>query len=99
VQTAEGEEWECFCNTLSTAGNGDDTFLGELEALRRSRNLPLGVLPFARADGGRAYVLLDLRPDAGGAVLASLSPESKLLRIADSFGEYIEQLRSDSDQR
>ncbi len=97
VQTADGEEWECFCNTLSTVGDGDDTFLGELEALKVMRNLPFRVLPFASADGGRSYVFLDLRSEVGGAVLASLSPKSPLLRIADSFSDYIERLESDSD--
>ena len=95
VQTAEGETWECFCNILSTAGDGDETFLGELKALVTARNLPSVVLPFAVADGGDAVVCLDLRPESAGAVLASLSPESPLFQIADSFSDYIERLESD----
>jgi len=96
-RTPSGVEWGCFCNTFSTFGDGDDTFLGELAALRRSRGLPPKLLPFAWATGGVEYVLLDLRAESHGAVLASLSEESPPVLIANSFHEYIDRLISDED--
>jgi cell wall assembly regulator SMI1 len=95
VPTPSGPEWFCFCNTFSTFGDGDDTFLGELAALRRLRDLPPRVLPFARADGGMEYLLLDLRDESTGRVIASLSEDSPLVPVASSFSEYIERLEPD----
>ncbi len=105
VQTPEGGEWVSFSHTFSTLGTDDDTFVGELEAVRRRWQVPPGVLPFAREDGRGSYVFLDLRPEGGGAVIALIerlqaSPgqtqEPPFVRLADSFGDYIEQLQSDA---
>jgi SMI1 / KNR4 family (SUKH-1) len=89
-----------FREILCTGGDDEGTFLGELAALRARWNIPLGVLPFAR-EYCDSFALLDLRPQTYGAVLAlltDLQPETAvigepvLIRLADSFGAYVDSL-------
>lgn len=93
IEVPNAEGGESFYYTFSTRGDDEETFLGELEILTRQRQIPPGMLPFACARGGEAYVLLDLREGCNGAVVASLSAEAALVPIANSFAEYIERLR------
>lgn len=89
-----------FREILYTGGDDEGTFLGELAALRAHWNIPLGVLPFAR-EYGDSFALLDLRPQTYGAILALLTDlqtetavigEPVLIRLADSFGAYVDSL-------
>ena len=89
-----------FREILWTGGDDEGTFLGELAALRARWNIPPGVLPFAR-EYGDSFALLDLRPQTYGAILAlltDLQPETAvigepvLMRLADSFGAYVDSL-------
>ena len=65
-----------FREILCTGGDDEDTFLGELSALRDRWNTPPGVLPFAR-EAGDSFALLDLRPQTYGAILALLSATTR----------------------
>jgi cell wall assembly regulator SMI1 len=85
---------------FSTSGNDEDTFLGEIAALRARWGIPSSILPFARGYGG-SVVLLDLRPQSYGAVIARLDGvhggtglmrEPPFVRVAESFGAYVERL-------
>jgi cell wall assembly regulator SMI1 len=100
LKTGEVDDSLNFRQILDTGGEGEDTFLGELAALRARWRIPAGILPFARAYGG-SVVCLDLRPASYGAVIALLDDsrggtgemeEPPFVRVADSFHAYIDSL-------
>jgi len=105
VRTPETEEPVCFCGIFSTQGDELESFLGELKAFREHWRLPPAILPFAR-DGGGSYVFLDLTPEGGGAVVTfieglpgwtGLTQTSGLVRLADSFSDYVDKLYREPD--
>ena len=100
-----------FCGLYSTKPDsnghyGHETFLGEIEFERRYKNIPKGVLPFAR-DGGSSVVYLDLTPEGAGRVVAfvhglpswtGLRQDDAYIEVAKSFAEFVDLLYVDLDE-
>jgi cell wall assembly regulator SMI1 len=106
VPFGEGRSEELsFCGIFS-ADDGDfcdETFVGEIRSARQYKQVPPGVLPFAR-DGGGSMAYLDLSPEGKGRVVAFVEglPEwagrrtnSAFIELAPSFDEYVSKLRID----